>query len=411
MSLLLFSRKPLSTRPLHEWLCDAGRPLCLVTTKSGWAHRPPGAEQRFHEVVTVEDYRSWEVELRAGELAGRCRTSLIASSSEDDVVRAARLRDRLGLPGQSLRSACAYRDKVTMKQHAVAAGVATPRFSPVDSPHDLLGFIDDTGYPVVVKPRRGVGSTGVHVVPDANALNAVLAAGFLPASPSRTGSWMVEEFIAAPFFHVDGIAVDGQVLHCWPSRYSSGNMIATRNRAPLSSTMLDAAAAERCRLQEFAAQVVAALPAIPLPTTFHLEAWLPPDRQPVLCEIACRTGGASVAEVYRRAFGMLLPQENFRGQCGLPAAAPSAGLPIVPRKSLGWIALTPNIGTFCPPAQPCPVSGVDFEFQMAAGTQGPAATHAGDSAASAVVEGADQAEVESRIAAVVEWWTASEPWR
>ena len=296
--VLLLSRKPLAERPLHEWLPEVAADSVLVAPRQ--PAPPPGA---FRAYVEVEDYRSWTVET-AAEAAGRAYgVELLASSSEDDVLRAARLRDRLGLAGQSVESAVAYRDKLVMKQLAARAGIAVPEFAAVDRPADLLDFAAGHGLPVVIKPRLGAGAVGVRVLRGAAELTGWLASGELPAAPGRPGRWMVEAWVDAPLHHVDGIAGAGRLLHCWPSRYGTGIAEAMATGRSIGGVMLDPTDPATARLQELAAQVVRALPAPPLPTSFHLEAWLPRIGPPVLCEIASRTSGGNVPDAYRGAFG------------------------------------------------------------------------------------------------------------
>ncbi len=407
-AVVVLSRKPLRQRPIHEWLDDAAERVWLVTTKAALEGCGPEVGGAFAGLATVEDYRSWDVELRAEEFALRSGAALVASSSEDDVLRAARLRHRLGLPGQSLASALAYRDKLVMKEAARAAGIAVPAFAPVDSLLDLLAFVEEHGFPVVAKPRRGAGSEGVHIVADRRALEALLASGALPAAPEEAGRLMVEAFVEGAFHHVDGVAAAGRVVHGWPSRYSSGNAQAVQGARPLTSHLLGAGDPDRATLDDLTRRVVAALPATPLPTSFHLEAWLTQEG-PVLCEVATRTGGAFVADTYERAFGVHLSRESLRGQAGAVLALDHQ--PAGPARYAGWVALTPGPGTFHPPPVPCPVDGVTVDLRLAAGESAPATVHAGDSVARVVVEGDGPGEVQDRIDALVAWWEASEPWR
>ncbi|TWP48490.1 hypothetical protein FKR81_28285 [Lentzea tibetensis] len=400
MSVLVLSKKPVRQRPVDEWL--AGAPVSLVTVTGAVDE---SVVDRFAEVVAVDDYGSWQVEIEAERLAARRAAELVASSSEVDVVRAARLRERLGLTGQSVASAIAYRDKLVMKRYARAAGIAVPEFAAVETPGDLVAFAEVHGFPVVVKPRRGGGSEGVHVLRSAADLVSLLGCGVLPAAPARPGEWMAESFVDGVLCHVDGLAAGGRILHCWPSRYSGGNAEAVRDGVPLTSAMLAPQDGSFLPLLDHAAAVLDALPHFPLPTSFHLEAWLPHDGgAPVLCEAASRTGGAFVADVYAAAFGVHLSKENLRGQAGLPVSA----VPAVPVRYGGWVAITPRQGTFTPPAEPCPVPGVRLELT---GVRGTGAVHAGDSVATVVVEGADAAQVRERISAAVRWWDAMEPWR
>lgn len=407
--ILVFSRQPLRSRPLHEWLAEVRSRLVLVTTQAAVRDAPVDPATVFADVHAVTDYRSWRTEVEAEELARRHRVTAVASSSEDDVLRAARLRDRLGLAGQDLASATAYRDKVAMKLAARAAGVPVPAFMAWDSPLDLLDFVAEHGLPVVVKPRRGSGSRRVHILRDDRDVAAVLAAGLLPAAPDRSGEWMVEAFVDAPLCHVDGVMCDGRILHCWPSRYSSGNEEIARTRVPLSSVMLDPDDPDRPVLTGFAADVIAALPATPYPTSFHLEAFRPPGGRPLLCEIASRTGGAGVAPAQELSFGVHLSRQSLRGQCGLPLSL--AERQVEPDPPTGWIMFTRGQGVYTPPAGPAPVAEAKIDHLLAAGSVSQGAEHVCDAAASAIVWGESARIVRERVEQLLGWWAGSDVWR
>jgi hypothetical protein len=399
--VLVLSKKPLRQRPVDRWL--AGASVSLVTAAG--AVDPAGDDlDGFAEVVTVDDYGSWQVELEAARVAARHGVRLIASSSEQDVVRAARLRERLGLPGQSTASATAYRDKLVMKQIAESAGIPVPAFAAVDTPGELVAFVARHDLPVVLKPRRGGGSENVHVLGSTEDLRSVLASGVLPAAPAARGDWLVEAFMVGTLCHVDGLAAAGRVLHGWPSRYSGGNVEAVRHGLPLASTMLGPDDPAFAPLLDHTAAVLDALPHFPFPTSFHLEAWLPDGGgPPVLCEVASRTGGAFVADVYAAAFGVHLSRESLRGQAGLPVSP----VPATPDRYAGWVAVTPRAGTFTPPREPCAVPGVRVDVTGTAG--GP--VHAGDSVATVVVHGDEPAQVTERMSAMLRWWSAMRTWR
>lgn len=406
--VLVLSRKPLAERPLHQWLEEVAPGLVLVTTPEALAGVDPQVPARFLACRTSANYRSWLTEQLAECAAREFGADLIASSSEDDVLRAARLRRRLGLPGQSEESAVAYRDKLAMKQTARRAGIRVPAMSPLDRPASLLDFIDEVGLPVVVKPVRGKGSDGVRFLNEPEDVTRFLASGALPAAPRGTDQWMAEKFIEGPLFHVDGVTVGGEVLHCWPGRYSSGNAQAAQTSSILSSVLLPPGDRRTRVLQEFAANVHRALPPPPFPTSFHLEAWIDTDGAPVLCEVACRTGGGPIATTYQRAFGVHLSKENLRGQCRLDIALRTQ--PAAPDRPRGWMILPPGHGQFSPPSDPCPAAQSEIKLVMEPGAMGDGAQGAGDAAACALISADDPAGLAERIDEVARWWTDTCSW-
>ncbi|WP_405683805.1 acetyl-CoA carboxylase biotin carboxylase subunit family protein [Streptomyces sp. NBC_00057] len=407
--VLLFSRQPLTSRPLQEWLDETADSVVLITTPKAVAEAEEILATHFPRHRLVEDYHSWATEQAAEEAAREHGAELVASTSESDVLRAARLRARLGAPGQSVESATAYRDKLVMKRTARAAGLRVPSFAAVEGPMDLLDFIDAEGFPVVIKPRTGAAAQGVSILRSPADVTAFLEGGRESAVSHVPGQWMVESFARGDLFHVDGIMRDGRIVHSWPCEYTGGLAERVIDGAPLGSVLLERDDARTEVLRQFAADVVAALPAAPDPLAFHLEAWIDPDGEPVMCEIASRAGGALIAEVYERAFGVQLAKEGLRAQCGSDLTLDHQ--PAAPAGLLGWLLLPAGHGTFVPPAESCPVPGVELEVKLAAGTRRDGVEHATDAAAEALVHAGTAEEVRKRMAEVTKWWHANTAWQ
>ncbi|MEU6281106.1 hypothetical protein [Streptomyces sp. NPDC047028] len=407
--VLLFSRQPLTGRPLHEWLDDTADSVILVTTPKAVEGAEDVLAEHFPMHRLVPDYHSWATERVAEEAARAYGADLVASTSESDVLRAARLRARLGLPGQLPDSATAYRDKVVMKRIAGEAGIRVPAFTAVDSVADLLDFLDRTGWPAVVKPRFGAGSEGVAVLRGPADVAAFLDRQRAADVPYLPGQWMAESFVHGDFFHVDGIMRDGRVVHSWPARYNGGG-IAQRvwDDSHVSSVMLDPDDPAFTPLAGLTRDVVAALPAAPHPLAFHLEAWIGTDGEPVLCEIASRAGGALIAEAYERVFGVQLAREGLRAQCG--SALTLAGQPAAPAELAGWILYPPGYGAFVPPAGPCPVPTAQLTHAMAPGAVGRGVEHLTQAAATALVAAGSAEEVRKDMEELTRWWYDATDW-
>ncbi len=405
---LLLSRQPLTTRPLQEWL-DQPRDAVLLTTPKAVAGSEAVLAEHFPRHVLVEDYHAWDTERVVEQVAREHRVDLVASTSESDVVRAARLRERLGLPGQDVASATAYRDKVRMKQLAAGAGIAVPHFAAIDCPADLLDFVEVHGFPVVVKPRLGSGAEGVSILRGDDAVGAFLTAERRSEVPYLPGQWMVESFQTGEFCHVDGIMRAGRVVHGWPGQYTGGLAERVRDELHVGSVLLAPDSERAAVLMQVAAEVVAALPAAPLPLAFHLECWIAPDGTPVLCEIASRAGGALLAHAYERAFGVQLAREGLRAQCGTSLVLDTQ--PAAPAVATGWVLLPPGHGRFVPPTDPCPVVGAEVELLLEPGMMRNGVAHVADAAAQVFVDAQDAQTVRTLLADVAEWWQLSAQWQ
>jgi biotin carboxylase len=404
--VLLLSRQPLAQRPIQDWLDDPAHNVVLITSREAAAGSEDVLAQHFPRHRLVDDYFSWDTEQVAEEAARHYGVELVASTGEPDVIRAARLRGRLELTGQQSDSAIAYRDRVVMKRRARRGGIAVPAFAPVNDPLDLLDFVDELGYPVVVKPRFGAGASGVGILHGPRDVTAFLRR--TPADPPRLpGQWMVESFVHGDLFHVHGIMLAGRIVHGWPSRYGSGGAEHPRGGSCLTSTMLAPDDERTPVLMGLAAEVIAALPPVPLPLAFHCAAWIGADG-PVFGEIASRAGGGSIPLVYQRAFGVHLAKESLRAQCG--SALTLSGQPAAPLRQGGWILFPAQRGRFTPPAGRCPVPGVDLTVSMEPGAGSAGLNEVDDAAAGAVVSGATAEQVRERTELAIRWWGANPEW-
>lgn len=92
--------------------------------------------------------------------------------------------------------------KSKMKEYYQKAGITTARYHLVDDYEGCKAFIDEVGYPVVVKPDNGVGASDTHKLSDDAALRRFLAyrAAEHPGVP-----YIMEEFVRAEVNSYDAI--------------------------------------------------------------------------------------------------------------------------------------------------------------------------------------------------------------
>ncbi|MEU3146488.1 MULTISPECIES: hypothetical protein [unclassified Streptomyces] len=168
------------------WLAGAGRRLHLVTGRAG-VH--PG----FARVTVVERYdRSTTAELAVLDAATRTPVRAVIALAPVDQVRAAGLRERLGLPGQSREAALALADSVAAHALLTRAGIAAFPRAEVRRVADLYWWAHRWGYPLVIRPRRGARRPVIARLADEAALRAAVASGLLPADPAVVPSLTVE---------------------------------------------------------------------------------------------------------------------------------------------------------------------------------------------------------------------------
>ena len=401
MTLLVLNRRRIVDQIL-PWLADVDPDVVLVTARSVLPDAGSPGLRGYREVAAVADYDAPAVTDLVLELARRHRVDRILGTAEVDVLRAARVRETLGLPGQSVPSALAYRDKFRMKSLLAEAGLPVAAMRLVGSAAELRQAAREYGFPLVVKPAAGAGSVGVRVVPDAQVLENLVA-----TDPTRTGPLLAEEWVSGSLYHVDGIFAGGKVVQSWASSMRYSNLDTVRACRPFISWMRPPGDPLGERLRDLVATVVGVLPAPAEATAFHAEVFHDPADRLMLCEIACRPGGGGIVPTYERALGVNLYAASLRGQAG---RHPQVALDD-PSLLAGFGWFPPRAGTLRELPRHCPVPGV-YRYTPT-GRVGHAYAAPGsisDTVAQALVAGDGLEDLDDRMAELETWWQAACRW-
>jgi len=326
-SVLIFAKTSYAKTPYDQWLEGTGIHPIILTTEEfapGYAHLP--------DVYRFADYDSNGLVAKTGLRIGR-ETPLLAvfARAEADILRAAELRDRLNLPGQSLASAKAFRNKVLMKDYLRSAGVALPLYRAIESAYTILDFVEENGYPVVIKPFAESGSSGVSVIRNDDELDRYLAKPPL-------GSMEIETFVEGQMYHIDGLMLDGEIVFIHPFQYLNNCLSFRRNEHVGTYTLSPSNPLYR-PLVDTTRKVLAGLPC-PRHMAFHTELWVTPSGEVVFCEIASRTGGGMISSTILYSFGINMDKEWLYAECGLPRTFENGGFRLG-----GGLLVPPQVGT------------------------------------------------------------------
>lgn len=404
MTTLVLHRGSLRANPYERWLADHGEKIVLLGSAEQLAlfgeELPTGAPYLHAEVLADYDTGA-HVERRAAELVEEFGVTDIVACQEFDILRAAALRERFGLPGQRPDSARVYRDKWEMKAVATAAGIPVADHVLLRSAEDLESFADRHGLPVVVKPRQGVLSLGVSVLRGREELTRWAAAAELTPGPDGEPRWLAEAFVEGVMCHVDGVVLDGRIATMWPSQYCYA-LADYRDREGRVDIALDPADPLARRLVAFGERVLETFGG-PEHFAFHIEVFHTTDGELVLCEAASRAGGAGVRDVQRVLFGFDPMEYPVRRQLGLPAATAGRG---DPARLAGQLLFTkrPGVLRSLPDPAALPEGVVKYTTYAEVGDTVQDASHSGDFLAAFVITGADRAETEARIRAAEAWF-------
>ena len=118
----------------------------------------------------------------------------------------AEARERLGVPGPSVRTARAYRDKAVMKDLLRSKGIPVAHHCLARSMEEAYAFVEHVGLPVVVKPPAGAGARQTERVDRLDRL-----AGALTPTPTPQRPLLVEEFLRGEEGTMETITIGGRI--------------------------------------------------------------------------------------------------------------------------------------------------------------------------------------------------------
>jgi len=251
---------------------------------------------------------------------------------EEAVMWTARAAIKIGTPGIPLRTAELVRDKYLMRKAFAASGMRTPRFACIQHPDDISAATV-LGFPLVIKPLSGWGSTGVMLAHTERELSELLHAvwkvqhqdlsrfyhGKNPAGlvvehylPGR--EFVVECFVDNAGVHVLAVGEKGQPQGPWFEETIYRQII--EMDSPLVRDLCDAAHAG---VKALGITMGAA----------HVELRLDGHHQPYVIEIGARIGGSGVSHfIVEQGTGISFAQLCMQSALGLPTPALPDILPV-----------------------------------------------------------------------------------
>ncbi|MFJ3928938.1 ATP-grasp domain-containing protein [Streptomyces sp. NPDC090029] len=142
-------------------------------------------------------------------LHARDAFTAVASFSEKDQDKAAHVAEALGLPWHSPETVRFVHDKLAMRERLRQTGVDPTHNTLANSVADVITFGNEHGWPVVVKPTQGTGSSGVTVV-KGSAQAETAWAWAKDASWAENPQILVEEYLPGREVSVETVSEDGK---------------------------------------------------------------------------------------------------------------------------------------------------------------------------------------------------------
>jgi hypothetical protein len=140
----------------------------------------------------------------------------LAGAMEELQLPMAKVRDALDIEGIRGAVGQAFRDKDRMKDVLRAHGVPVARSGLAHSPAALRKFIDEVGFPIIVKPQAGLGARATHRIGSAEELAQLERRGVVPSAQVPL---QIEEFIRARERTCETVTIKGAPVWRSGTRY------------------------------------------------------------------------------------------------------------------------------------------------------------------------------------------------
>lgn len=127
------------------------------------------------------------------------------SFTEYGLLPAAEVSARLGIRGNALGAVRLTRDKLAMRAALASAGLERVQFRQCDSEEDARAFLAALGRPIIMKPAKGSGSSGVFRVDS----DADVAAAYARTRREHGGPTLVEELLFGTEYSVESMTTFG----------------------------------------------------------------------------------------------------------------------------------------------------------------------------------------------------------
>ena len=186
----------------------------------------PALREALTDVITVDDLQRHD-QVAAAVAAFRNRFGPIdrlESHNEHWLDSDARLRADFDIPGLKPAELAPMRRKSLMKEVFSRAGLSVARGRVTRSLEEALAFVEEVGYPVVLKPDQGVGASGTWKISNRPGMERFFA-------DKPPVDMFMEEFIEGGIVTFDGLVDrEGRIVFCASLKYADGMMEMVNDR-------------------------------------------------------------------------------------------------------------------------------------------------------------------------------------
>lgn len=221
----------------------------------------------------------------------------LLGAMEQVQIQLAEVRQQLGISGMNVEIAKNFRDKARMKQLLREKGIPCARYRRVLSAEDAWSFVQEVGYPIVLKPVDGAATQATFQVNGPDSMESALRQ--IAPQPNRQA--IAEEFIVGDEYSFETFSIDGQPVWHSLTRYLPTPLEVMRNPWMQWCVLLprEVDAPQYDDIRQIGQQAVAALGMETGMT--HLEWFRRRDGTIAISEVAARPPGAQIMTLISRA--------------------------------------------------------------------------------------------------------------
>jgi biotin carboxylase len=287
---------------------NAGWFVTLVTRKH--LLDSPWAWTSLNDVKTVERSATTDDYMRAiANIAGSKVIDRIVGLDEFDIITAARAREHLQVEGLSASYSLRFRDKLHMRNLAFKIGMPCPEFTGIFNKAQIDDFLDRTKPPWIVKPRTEGAAFGIRKCETKEHVWQVLmnldSRNTWRDHPSQ---YLLEKFIEGEVYHVDSVVCNGEIVAVAIGKYGAPPYKISHHGGVFITSTLDYDSQARTQLLQLNEKLLKGFEY--QRGVAHAEFLQSAETSEFyFLEVACRVGGAYIANMHEYANGFNLWRE------------------------------------------------------------------------------------------------------
>lgn len=242
----------------------------------------------------------------------------IITNDETAIIPAAKLREKFGVDGATVKSSELFINKIKMKERAAEKGIRIPKFvsfNPTEYAQSKEGYINNVlkelnTEQIFAKPIDSFGSNDVFKL---NTRSDLLS---WCEKHSSAINFELDEFLEGNLFHVDTIVTNGKIVEAQPYKYACPLAEVLKGK-PHAGRLVSHEEGDYIKLIDFNHKVLAAFQPLPTGVT-HLEIFKKQNGELIFLEIACRPSAGFTPEVSELHCGVNFEEAHYLVQIGLP---------------------------------------------------------------------------------------------